>query len=46
MKSHFQHRQYAADNPDLASSFGDDDTSLTDHFFRHGVREMRGINAD
>lgn len=47
MKSHFQHRQYAADNPDLANSFGaEDDANLTDHFFRHGVKEMRGINAD
>lgn len=47
MKSNFQYRQYAADNPDLANSFGaEDDASLTDHFFRHGVREMRGINSD
>lgn len=47
MKSNFQFHQYASDNPDLASSFGqDDDVSLTDHFFRHGVREMRGINPE
>lgn len=47
MRSHFQHQQYAADNPDLASSFGaEDDASLTDHFFRHGVHEMRGINPE
>jgi len=47
MRSSFQFRQYAADNPDLADSFGpEDDVSLTDHFFRHGVREMRGVNAE
>lgn len=47
MKSNFQFQQYAADNPDLSSSYGqDDDVSLTDHFFRHGVREMRGLNPE
>lgn len=47
MQRTFQHRRYAANNPDLAEHYGaDDEFSLRDHFQRYGQHEVRGFKIN
>src|SRR5690625_3023711 len=45
MRRTFLHELYATTNQDLQSAFGTDSSvELENHFYRHGIGEIRGFN--